>query len=332
MANGRIINVKISRNKLLPRLMRLLDEEMGVPHGAQAVIVYTWCIAHLDVEGRLNGDPVVVRGQVVSRLNSITDEHVERYLVAMAEVGLVDYYEADGDRWLNFRGFHGSQLGLRKDREAASTIPSPAKGKSLARSESAFTAEDSQSNSVITPEQVRNGVSHNGELNGHSQPKLLGNGEELRSESGVTPGQQPQNRREEKLRENNINTRAGVDAEADAWRQKWAAATGIDMPDSYSLKQAQIVIARYAGVVNRPLAETEDRALAAFRSHIATWSHPQSLTPQLFLQRWDAIQGVMTGSVPKAQNGNGHGRTGGEKPAYHRPFKKGYADDEGDPA
>lgn len=127
MAQGRMIQRKISSNKQLPRLLRLLDERYGAPHGAQAVILYTFCIAHLDVEGRMHGDPALVKGNVVPRF-AMSAEDVERYLLAMAEVGLVVYYEAEDDRWLYFPGFDSSQPNLRKDREAPSKAPPPDRG------------------------------------------------------------------------------------------------------------------------------------------------------------------------------------------------------------
>lgn len=128
MAQGRMIARKISMNKDLPRLIANLDAKLGAPHGAMAALLYTWSIAHLDVEGRMNGDPNVVKGNIVPRISFITAEFVEVYLVAMAEVGLVVYYEADGDRWLQFPGFASVQVGLRKDRESASRAPRPEAG------------------------------------------------------------------------------------------------------------------------------------------------------------------------------------------------------------
>jgi len=125
MASGRMLSRKISANKDIPRLVKLVDERLGQPHGAFAALLFTWLIAHLDAEGRTNGDPDVVKGNVAPRLPWITSDDVSAYLLAAGELGLVIYYEAEGDSWLAFPGFDRNQPWLRKDREAASSIPSP---------------------------------------------------------------------------------------------------------------------------------------------------------------------------------------------------------------
>jgi hypothetical protein len=130
MATGRMLQQKISNNKSLPRLIALLDERLGAPNGAMAALLYTWCIAHLDVEGRMSGDPHVVKGNVVPRIPFITADVVAVYLDTMNEIGLVIYYEAEDDLWLEFPAFKDSQPGLRHDREK-STIPSPQEGRRL---------------------------------------------------------------------------------------------------------------------------------------------------------------------------------------------------------
>jgi hypothetical protein len=155
MAQGRMLQRKISRNRDLPRLVALLDERMGEPHGALAALLYTWCIAHLDVAGRMHGDPDVVKGEVVPRISAITPELVRTYSEAMAEVGLVHYYEADGDRWLEFRGFKDSQPGLRPEKEAASRVPSPSAGTPISSLSSGPTPELVRSNSRPTPLEVK---------------------------------------------------------------------------------------------------------------------------------------------------------------------------------
>jgi hypothetical protein len=181
MASGRMIQRKISSNKELPKLIALLDGRMGHPHGAMAALLYTWSIAHLDCEGRMHGDPFVVKGSVVPRISFITPELVETYLVAMAEVGLVVYYEAEDDRWLFFPAFEGSQPHLRKDREADSKIPSHHNAMRII--------------SGSTPEQ-------------------------LRRDSGPTPAEEKRSSREDQDQEKGTHTdaRARVGEVAAAWR------------------------------------------------------------------------------------------------------------------
>lgn len=147
MAQGRMIQRKISRNRNLPDLVALLDQRLGFGHGAQAALLYTWCIPHLDVAGRMHGDPDVVKGEVVPRLSGFTPDLVRTYSVAMAEVGLVKFYQADGDLWLEFHGFKDSQPGLRPEKEAPSKVPSPSVGALIGpdvlRTNSGLTPEDS---------------------------------------------------------------------------------------------------------------------------------------------------------------------------------------------
>lgn len=155
MASGRMLQRKISSNKQLPKLMALLDERMGAPHGAMAMLLYTWSIAHLDAEGRMHGDIDLVKGQVVPRISFITPDLIETYLLAMQEVGLVVYYEAEDDRWLAFPGFDRNQPHLRKEREAKSSVPDPEGSKQLLRSVELPTPAEVRSDTGLTPAEVK---------------------------------------------------------------------------------------------------------------------------------------------------------------------------------
>lgn len=155
MASGRMLQRKISSNKQLPKLISMLDERMGAPHGAMASLLYTWSIAHLDAEGRMHGDVHVVKGQVVPRIAFITTELIETYLLAMQEVGLVVYYTADDDRWVAFPGFDRNQPHLRKDRESKSSIPSPEQGERILRTERGTTPESLRQDSGSSPAELR---------------------------------------------------------------------------------------------------------------------------------------------------------------------------------
>lgn len=232
MANGRMLQRKISVNADIPRLVAMVDAELGAGHGAYAALTYTWCIAHLDCEGRMHGDPVVVKSTVLTRIAAVTPEHVHAYLLAAARVGLVDYYEAEGDRWLAFPGFDANQPGLRKDREADSTIPGPETG-----------------NPVTNP-----GVGATPEL--------------LRSESGVLPDQLPPNRSERKRRER----KADFDFEAvytlyprkeGKARGLAALARSVKTQDQYD--RLLVAARNYAAKVRREGTETQ------FVKHFSSW-------------------------------------------------------------
>lgn len=126
-----MLHRKISLNKEIPRLIAIVDDRLGEPHGAYAALVYTWTIAHLDCDGRMHGDPLVVKSTVATRLGAVGPYHVEAYLLAAAELGLLHYYEIEGDRWIAYPAFTEHQKGIRKDRESPSTIPPPAAGKPI---------------------------------------------------------------------------------------------------------------------------------------------------------------------------------------------------------
>lgn len=114
MATGRMLNKSISLNKAIASMS---DDTSR--------LLFTWAISHLDVEGRIHGDPVLFRSIVAPRLTHITDAMVEGYIAEWAEKELIIWYEADGDMWIAFPRFEDNQRGLKKDREAKSRIPSP---------------------------------------------------------------------------------------------------------------------------------------------------------------------------------------------------------------
>ncbi len=125
MATGRMLQRKISKSHDVAALVDRVGASMGREHGAYAALLFTWCIAHLDVEGRMHGDPRLVRGEVFPLLDQVSVSDVEFYLNAMNELRLVLWYKRDGRQWLLFPGFAISQPYLRKDREPESLVPPP---------------------------------------------------------------------------------------------------------------------------------------------------------------------------------------------------------------
>jgi len=113
MADGRMLRRRIALDK---RLAELSD------HAAR--LIFTWCIAFLDVDGRMTGDPVVIKAMVFPLLKDITGEVIERALSELNETRLVVWYSVAGERYLYFPGFSKNQQ-VRRDREAASRIPPP---------------------------------------------------------------------------------------------------------------------------------------------------------------------------------------------------------------
>ncbi len=114
MARGRFIDNKIVLSK---QVNSLSDDTCR--------LLFTWMITFADKEGRLFGDPAVIRGTILPRNEKITIKKVEAYLSEMESQGLILLYEAKGDKFILFPTFSGNQLGLRKDKEPNSNYPAP---------------------------------------------------------------------------------------------------------------------------------------------------------------------------------------------------------------
>lgn len=112
MARGRFITNGITSDK---KINDLSDDTSR--------LAFTWLITFADCEGRTHGDPAMVRSLLFPRRTDITIERMEAYLAEWQAAGLVRVYAANGDTWLDFPNFSKHQTGLRKDHEAASTIP-----------------------------------------------------------------------------------------------------------------------------------------------------------------------------------------------------------------
>ncbi len=100
-------------------------------------LLYLMLIPHLDAEGRMQGDPVMVMGWCCPR-RGWSVEKIEGMLVTIQGVkrsdglGMIERYVADSTHCLWMPGFEGEQKGLQKDREAKgkyghSDIPPPPK-------------------------------------------------------------------------------------------------------------------------------------------------------------------------------------------------------------
>ena len=114
MARGRFITSAICADK---KIADLSDDTSR--------LAFTWLITFADCEGRTYGDPAIVRSMLFPRREDVSIAQMERYIGEWVQVGLVVWYEADGDRWLFFPGFEQNQSGLNKSREAPSRIPAP---------------------------------------------------------------------------------------------------------------------------------------------------------------------------------------------------------------
>jgi len=137
MAKGRLLHRKIS-----------LDKDVNDLPIASA-LAFTWTIPHLDVEGRIHGDPVVLKSLVCPRRMDISSSDIEEFIQQWVAAEMVVLYEAEGDLWLWFPKFKEHQSGLRADREAPSFIPAPEEGDVCGG-----TPDQLRTNSGVTPEQL----------------------------------------------------------------------------------------------------------------------------------------------------------------------------------
>jgi hypothetical protein len=113
MAKGRFVSKQIT-----------IDKKVNDLKDPWSMLGFTWMIPHADCEGRLYGDPSVLKSIIFPRQNgNISVDEVEKMACDWHNAGLVIYYEDDCDRYIQLVNFEKHQSGLRKDREPASAIP-----------------------------------------------------------------------------------------------------------------------------------------------------------------------------------------------------------------
>ncbi len=119
MPEGRFVNKRISDSEQLGRVSLLAD------------YLFTKCIPHLDVTGRITGNPVLLKAKVAPLRAEITTENIPDIITELANAlghegdPLVRWYEVNGQSVLRFPGFARQQKGLKADREATSKFPEP---------------------------------------------------------------------------------------------------------------------------------------------------------------------------------------------------------------
>ncbi|KKL11206.1 hypothetical protein LCGC14_2548150 [marine sediment metagenome] len=98
-------------------------------------LLFLMLIPHLDAEGRMQGDPVMIRGWCCPK-RSWSIEQIEEMLTSLQNtkredgLGVIERYTANGTECLWMPGFESEQIGLQKDHEAKgkygySDIPYP---------------------------------------------------------------------------------------------------------------------------------------------------------------------------------------------------------------
>lgn len=119
MADRRLVAQSITDSGQVARLVNRC--------GPWAGLVFTWLLPFVDDDGRVDGDPDVVRSMVLGRfVTKVSEEEVAEYLAMLNDLDLAVWYEVvdSGERYLYLPGFFRQQ-GLRADRYVPSRRPSP---------------------------------------------------------------------------------------------------------------------------------------------------------------------------------------------------------------
>lgn len=113
MAEGRMLKKRISESK-----------KLAMCSSDSSRLLYTWLIAWLDIADRFSGDPEIIKGHIFPKIKSWTNRKIVKCLEELHAIGLIVYYEVEGEMYLQF-----IQTLQKKypDREAASIIPKPPK-------------------------------------------------------------------------------------------------------------------------------------------------------------------------------------------------------------
>jgi len=115
MAKGRMINKSISKSK---KFNLILDNDFDR-------LLYCMLLPYADRDGRVEGDPDLVKGNIFPRRKDVSEEDITHGLENLARVGLILHYQVEGDNFIQICQFQEGQEGFRYDREKPSTIPAP---------------------------------------------------------------------------------------------------------------------------------------------------------------------------------------------------------------
>jgi hypothetical protein len=140
MPDGRFISKSISLSGQLKNV------------SLEADYLFGRMIPHLDRDARMDGDPDVVKATACPLRAEMTPELIRTALAELDAVGLIEWYEVDGQMVCHFPAFGVHQRGMKYEREAPSRLPSrETQGAKPVRRHAA----PMRSGSGPTPDQVR---------------------------------------------------------------------------------------------------------------------------------------------------------------------------------
>lgn len=111
MPKGRMLNKVISTSEKLSKV------------SIHSALLYTWMIPHLDIGGKIFGNPEQIKGIVIPYRKEFTIKKIESCLKELSEVGLILVYGTDC-KYILLNNFDTHQT-LNESREAPSNIPNP---------------------------------------------------------------------------------------------------------------------------------------------------------------------------------------------------------------
>jgi len=114
MANGRFLDKRITQDMRFSRV------------SPYAYLVYLCITPHLDVEGKMRGDPLVVRNIACGlHPDVLTVDEIGNCLRELDREGIIIWYEVDSVKYIKDPLFLKYQVGLRPQRENKSYCPEP---------------------------------------------------------------------------------------------------------------------------------------------------------------------------------------------------------------
>jgi len=130
MAEGRMIKKRISKSL---KFAHLKNDKTRT--------LYLLLLPHTDVDGRLEANSSIVKGEVCPYISTLTIKNIPSCLKELHESGLICLYEFGGEKFLQVQRFHDFNK-VSATKEATSRIPPP-------------TPEQLQSYSGVTPAEVK---------------------------------------------------------------------------------------------------------------------------------------------------------------------------------
>lgn len=111
MPEGRMLKKKISFDEKLAQV------------SLESLLIFTWTIPHLDVKGRILGDPAYIKATIFPLIDKISIKKIKKAFKELSELELILLY-GDKIKYIQFNGFLKNQK-IIEGREAKSTIPDP---------------------------------------------------------------------------------------------------------------------------------------------------------------------------------------------------------------